>query len=90
MIGIMYAGRNKIPGDNTAEQDDIIYLGINTWWHHQEVELPKLPEGSFWIPLADTSRGKDTIISGKEILDKRIYVMQPRSCVLFTVRRLID
>lgn len=90
MIGIMYAGRNKIPGDNTAEQDDIIYLGINTWWHHQEVELPKLPEGSFWIPLADTSRGKDTIISGKEVLDKRIYVMQPRSCVLFTVRRLID
>ena len=90
MIGIMYAGRNKIPGDNTAEQDDIIYLGINTWWHHQEVELPKLPEGSFWIPLADTSRGKDTIIPGEEILDKRIYVMQPRSCVLFTVRRLID
>ncbi len=81
-IGVMYAGRDE------KGQDDIVYLAVNTWWHSQEMVLPELPEGLFWIPLADTAREKSAIITGEEILDQRRYVIHPRSCVLFTVRRI--
>lgn len=70
--------------------DDIIYLGINTWWERQEVTLPQLPEGSCWVPLADTSRGAQAVIAGTELLEQGIYVMNPRSVLLLEAKRYAD
>lgn len=78
MIGIMYAGRQN-------GVDDVIYLGINAYWEHLEVTLPKPKNAYFWRPLVDTSRGEDALIGKEEILDKGIYVMGPRSVAVFTL-----
>ncbi len=50
-IGIMYAGRNE---NDTA--DDIIYIGINTYWEPRTVQIPPAPEGFVWQGLAATSQ----------------------------------
>ncbi len=81
MIGIMYAGQRSRSHSDLA--DDIIYLGINTYWESQEVTLPSLPDSCCWIPLADTSRGENALTSHHEHLSEGIYVMNPRSVVLF-------
>lgn len=78
MIGIMYAGREN-------GEDDVIYLGVNAYWEHLEVTLPKTENEYFWYPLVDTARGEDALIEKREILDKGVYVMGPRSVAIFTL-----
>lgn len=48
-IGIMFAGRNV---SNT--EDDIIFIGINTFWEYRDIELPKLPLGRKWRVIMNT------------------------------------
>lgn len=48
-IGIMFAGRNA---SNT--EDDIIYIGVNTFWEEQEIQLPNLPLGRKWRVIMNT------------------------------------
>lgn len=48
-IGVMFAGRNE---QNT--EDDIIYIGINTFWEYQAIQLPKLPLGRKWRVIMNT------------------------------------
>ena len=48
-IGIMFAGRNA---SNT--EDDIIYIGVNTFWEYQEIQLPNLPLGRKWRVIMNT------------------------------------
>lgn len=48
-IGIMFAGRNA---SNT--EDDIIFIGINTFWEYRDIELPKLPLGRKWRVIMNT------------------------------------
>ena len=47
------------------------------------MELPKLPQGWCWRPLADTGRGKDAVIRQKELLGDRSYLLHPRSVCVF-------
>ena len=78
MIGILYAGY-----DPNTHCDDVLYLGINTYWETLEVTLPKLNDTHCWTPIADTSRGVNAIIDHPEYLHLGSYVMNPRSVVLF-------
>src|SRR5699024_9738263 len=43
MIGILYAGY-----DPNTHCDDVLYLGINTYWETLEVTLPKLNDTHCW------------------------------------------
>lgn len=80
MIGVMFAGKNDYG------QDDVIYLGVNTYWEDVEVTLPELARG-VWFPAADTARGEKTIIQSEELLGGRRYVMRPRSVCIFMARQ---
>lgn len=48
-IGVMFAGRNAA---NT--EDDIIYIGVNTFWEDQDIQLPQLPLGRKWKVVLNT------------------------------------
>ena len=61
MLGVLFAGKDQ------QGKDDILYLGINTYWEPIEVELPSLPQEFYWVPIADTSRGAEAIIRQKEV-----------------------
>ena len=81
-IGVMFAGQE---GDG---REDILYLGVNAWWEQVQVELPRLPQGLCWMPLVDTSRGKESLIREEELLDQNIYVMNPRSVCIYAGKQL--
>ena len=70
------------------EEEDILYLAINTYWEAQEAELPRLTQGWCWRPLADTSRGADAVIQKEELLGNRTYIMNPRSVCIFQAKKL--
>lgn len=79
-LGVMFSGI-----DSTG-RDDIVYLGINTFWKPLQIELPALPSSKYWIPAVDTGRGDMSVITEEEILDKSVYVMNPRSVLVCVVR----
>lgn len=78
VVCVMFAGR-----DEEKRQDDLVYLAVNAFWEPQQIELPQLGQGSFWIPAVDTNRGKGSIIKGKELLTEQVYVCGPRSVTVF-------
>ena len=80
MLGVLFAGKDQ------QGKDDILYLGINTYWEPIEVELPSLPQEFYWVPIADTSRGAEAIIHQKEVLSQNRYLLQSRSVCLFQVK----
>ena len=94
LLGVLFAGKRGGTGDQVLSGrpdapegrengDDLLYLAVNTYWESQSIELPKLPQGWCWRPLADTARGKDAVIRQKELLGDRRYLLNPRSvCVL--------
>jgi isoamylase len=49
-LGVMLAGRNAADDD-----DDIIYIAINTYWEKQTGQLPTLPAGYFWKTAVNTA-----------------------------------
>lgn len=85
MIGIMFAGRTE-----GNIEDDIIYIGINTFWENQNIQLPKLPLGRDWRIVmntefehtADTDYHKLTKWTGSDTL-----LMCPRSVVIALVTK---
>ena len=79
-LGVMFSGI-----DSTG-RDDIVYPGINTFWKPLQIELPALPSSKYWIPAVDTGRGDMSVITEEEILDKSVYVMNPRSVLVCVVR----
>lgn len=56
-VGVMFAGRTA-----GNIEDDIIYIGINTFWEAQDIQLPNLPVGRKWRMIMNTefTHAKDT------------------------------
>ncbi|NDL66128.1 glycogen debranching protein GlgX [Anaerotalea alkaliphila] len=67
VLGMLFAGRN---GDDT--DDDLVYVGINTYWEPQTVRLPDLPKSHSWTLVADTS-----LPAGKEFTSSRSGTVPP-------------
>lgn len=80
MVGVMFAGIYP------SGRDDILYIGINTFWNPLTVELPELSPDKYWIPAVDTSRGTAAVITREEILDENVYIMGPRSVLVCLVK----
>jgi len=81
-IAFMIDGSKEETGKE--EDDNTIYVAINTYWAPLTFNLPK-PEGKCWARVIDTSRKspEDILPFGKEIkLKKNIYKVQPRSVVV--------
>ena len=84
-IGIMFAGRTE-----GNIEDDIIYIGINTFWEKEKIQLPRLPLGRKWRVIMntefehtkDTNYHKLTKWAGNDTI-----VMCPRSVVIAIVEK---
>ncbi|MDD2973292.1 MAG: glycogen debranching protein GlgX [Lachnospiraceae bacterium] len=74
-VGVMYAGRSA---DDT--KNEILYLGINTYWEMQKVELPELPTGMCWKVLVDTYQEKSIVKDSIQLY--REMEIQPRSVMI--------
>jgi glycogen operon protein len=79
-LGVMLASRNA-----QDSQDEIAYIGINTYWQPQVIRLPDLPAGLFWKLAVDTGLpfGQDceTQLNKMKKVGP-IMELQPRSVIL--------
>ena len=79
--GVLYAGR-----DNDDNDDEIIYLAVNTWWHELQINLPWLPEGMVWHKYVHTWEC-EAISPDKPMLQSGEFVMGPRSVAVMIAKR---
>lgn len=78
VIGVMYAGRCE-----DREEDDIVYLAVNTYWEEQSICLPQLTSDKRWVIKVDTY--EETGIPTNKNVDNNTVLMQPRSVMVLTV-----
>lgn len=84
-IGIMFAGRTE-----GNVEDDIIYIGVNAFWEHQNVQLPNLPLGRKWRILMNTEFTHTADIDYHAMtkwLSNDTILMYPRSVVIAIVEK---
>ena len=79
-MGVMFAGS---PDRN--QEDDVVYLAVNTYWEKVEITLPVLPLDKRWHTVVDTYERspvykKTTEVSGS-------IKMAPRSVRIFAVKQ---
>lgn len=80
LIGIMYAGRNE-----GGTEDDVVFYGMNAYWHPLDMQLPNPPEGRRWKVCVNTfveyEDGKD-IESETEFQYGTMLKIPPRTAVV--------
>lgn len=81
-LGVMFAGHD--------DGDDIVYLGINTWWEDTEIRLPVLPVHLSWRLAVNTSQEDSALCAVENPNDMvRIedsLVLKARSVCILIVR----
>ena len=85
VLGMLFAGWNK-----EANEDDIIYIAINTHWEKQYVRLPELPTYLEWRIAINTAMisGLDFIDSVDKMIKVQTMVeLAPRSVVIILGRK---
>jgi glycogen operon protein len=80
VLGVMFAGFNE-----KTDEDDIVYIGINTHWEKQWLRFPDLPANFQWRMAVNTGMtdDKDFIESVEKmpLIPNRIE-MEPRSVLI--------
>ncbi len=79
-LGIMFAGRSE-----SGDSDDIIYIGVNTYWEPQLVIMPNLPPDYQWKVIVNTAYadGHEFFEPGDGIIQKNERVeLSPRSVII--------
>ena len=78
VIGVMYAGK-----DEESDQDDIVFLSINTYWETVTQHLPQLPATMQWITVVDTFRTHSVLEIPAKVQNNTV-MLSPRSVQIFT------
>ncbi|MCM1048192.1 MAG: alpha-amylase family glycosyl hydrolase [Clostridiales bacterium] len=80
LIGVMYAGR-----DESGQEDDIIFYGMNAYWEPLNMLLPELPGSMYWKVCVNTyveyQDGKD-MEQFTEFNGNRNLMIPPRTVVV--------
>ena len=79
-IGIMFAGS---PDRN--QDDDVVYLAVNTYWEDVEISLPELPIDKKWYMAVDTYEKNPISKNPDEVIGS--VTMRPRSVRIFLVKQ---
>lgn len=79
VVGIMYAG-------NCDDEDDIVYVVINSYWESQQIELPGLLDLFTWKMVVNTME-EDSIMRGEVLMHDRHCTIGPRSAMVFVAKK---
>lgn len=71
-VGVMFAGQTK------EKEEDIVYIGINTYWGSLPITMPQLPDQLQWKLIINTY--EETL--GDSTLIDHNFVIQPRTVVV--------
>lgn len=78
LIGILYAGKNE------DGEDDLVFVGVNTYWEKLGMSFPDAPAGCQWILEADTSR-EGALPLAESVMGR--YDLAPRSVIVLTIHK---
>lgn len=81
VVGVMFAGRNKEDTD-----DDIVFIGFNTFWETQRIQLPNLPSHLMWKVEMNTWFPHSVDTDYNELTQKEgsYIIINARSVVILT------
>ena len=79
LIGLLYAGKND------DDEDDLVYVGVNSYWEPLQTTFPDPPAGFEWVLIADTARGGKLPID--EVITTGCYELSPRSVIIIIVKK---
>lgn len=79
-IGIMFAGREK----ETDENDDIVFLSVNSYWEPVNVSLPDPPEGYKWFCEVES----DKEVHDACEIDNLSFQINSRTVKIFTAKKI--
>ena len=77
-IGVMYAGKDN----KKISKDEIIYMGVNTYWEEIDVLLPKLSSDYVWKVIIDTYEDKGYVEKSNTYLTENLCVIRERSVMV--------
>lgn len=78
LIGILYAGKTE------DGEDDLVFVGVNTYWEKLGMSFPDAPAGCQWILEADTSR-EGALPLAEPVMGR--YDLAPRSVIVLTIHK---
>ena len=78
VIGVMYAGK-----DEETDQDDIVFLSVNTYWESVSQQLPQLPANMQWEAVVNTYK-THSILAEPEKVQNQTILLKPRSVQILT------
>ncbi len=78
VIGVMYAGK-----DEETDQDDIVFLSVNTYWESVSQQLPQLPANMQWEAVVNTYK-THSILTEPEKVQNQTILLKPRSVQILT------
>lgn len=84
-IGISMAGY-----DSKQQQDDIIYIAVNTHWENNHITLPPTYNAGSWFLTVNTYGDENKKYYYEEGQEKRIehnFVIRPRSVCVFVLKK---
>ena len=79
VIGILFAGRNE------ADKDDLVFLAINAHWEQQNLQLPDIPNKTFWNvefftnALYESGKDNNSMVGHND----NTFFIPPRTVVIF-------
>lgn len=77
LIGLLYAGQDD------AGADDLVFVGVNTYWEKLGTSFPDAPSGKRWMLVADTAREEALPINEPVVAGR--YDLAPRSVIVLTI-----
>ena len=77
LIGLLYAGQDD------AGADDLVFVGVNTYWEKLGTSFPDAPSGKRWMLVADTAREEALPINEPVVAGR--YDLAPRSVIVLTL-----
>ena len=74
----MYAGKDN----KKISKDEIIYMGVNTYWEEIDVLLPKLSGDYVWKVIIDTYEDKGYVEKSNTYLTENLCAIRERSVMV--------
>lgn len=76
-IGVMFSGRKA-----DTDEDEIIYVGVNTYWEKKYIELPKLVSGYRWKIIIDTMKEEGYVENNEIYLEGNGLIISERTVMV--------
>lgn len=81
VVGVLFTGKTK------ENDDDFVYIAINSHWEDYDIKLPKLPKGYTWQEVINTDDKENSFRKDPKNIQNHIYLKNRSLIVCIGVRK---